>query len=97
MNAPTTAPAPTAIPDKLNDATPEQYLAMVEKCIPIQKSEYLSLLYMRAEMRHDGDVQTKKAQFMKAAGRLDPSLALPPMTDAALRIIAAPKLVKKGH
>lgn len=82
------APEPAnPTPATLADASPAEYIKMLEACSPILKAEYLACLFMRAELVKAGDVQVKKAQFMKAAGRLDRTKPLPPMTDAALRVV----------
>jgi hypothetical protein len=63
------------------------YVAMLTKCLPTLHSEYFAARFMLAELKREGDVQVKKEQFMKVAGKI--LGGLPPMTEAALSIIAA--------
>lgn len=84
MLAPTAAPE---VPQTIVDVSPEQYLVMLDASIAILKSEYLAALYVRAEKAKHGDVQVRKAQFMRAAGRLGKDGPLPPMTECALVMV----------
>ncbi len=92
MNAPETAP-PAAVqetdPAVLHVIEKADYVAMLRSCLPTLNAEHKAAMFMLAELTRQGDVQIKKAQFMKAAGKVVGGL--PPMTDAALRVIAAQK------
>jgi hypothetical protein len=83
----TTAPALTpqqaaaqAIIDK------QDYLAMLQTCLPTLKSEHYAAVYLRAEMTRAGDVQVQKRRFLKAAKLIIGGL--PPFTEVALQLIA---------
>lgn len=88
--------AQTAQPKAAPTLTPEQqhaqdvidrddYLAMLESCLPTLRAEVCAVEYMRAEITRSRDVQVKKRRFLKAAGRI--TGGLPPMTDAALSVV----------
>lgn len=66
-----------------------EYVAMLRSCLPTLNAEHKAAMFMLAELTNQTDVQVKKAMFMKAAGRIIGML--PPMTDAALRVIASQK------
>lgn len=97
MEAPTVAPAAEQIRpiDPAVQATIEKndYLKMLNECIPTLKAEHAAAVFMRAFLRQDGDTHILKAQFMKAAGRI--SGGIPPMTETALQIISASNPIRK--
>lgn len=86
MQGPTVAPAP-ALPDprNLENLGHEQYVAMLESCIPTLKADHAAAVYLLAELRREGDVQVKKRHFMKAAGRIQGGL--PPFVEIALNLV----------
>lgn len=58
---------------------------MLRNIMPTLRSELLAAEFMLAELTKRRDVQTAKRKFLKAAGKIVGGL--PPMTDAALRVI----------
>lgn len=92
-------PAPAAEPVKPIDpevqATIERndYIKMLKDCIPTYKAEHAAAVFMLAFLRKDGDTHIKRAQFMKAAGRI--TGGIPPFTETALGVISASQPMKQ--
>lgn len=95
MDAPTVAaPAEKIRPiDPEVQATIEKndYLKMLNECIPTLKAEHAAAVYMRAFLRNDGDTAVHQRHFMRAAGRI--TGGMPPMTETALELVRAAKPV----
>mgnify|MGYP001567339494 FL=1 len=64
----------------------QNYVEMLRSNLPTLAAEHMAGRYLLAELTRAGDVKVKKAQFMKAAGKIQGGV--PPLTEVALRIIA---------
>lgn len=90
MDAPIAAPVLTQAQQEAQAVIDKgDYVAMLSRTLPTLKAEYLAAAYLLAELARQGDVQVKKAQFMKAAGRIQGGM--PPMTEVAVKLIASQK------
>lgn len=93
MHAPTTATEVSTLTPAQQEAQAtierQDYIKMLREGLPTLKSEYRAAEFMLAELTRAGDVQVKKKQFMKSAGAV--TGGMPPMTEVALRLIAAQK------
>lgn len=86
-NAPTTAPVLTPSQQAAQaNIDSKNTKAMMAACLPSLHAEYLAARFLMAEMDKMGDVQVKKKQFLKVAGRIVGGL--PPFTETALKLIA---------
>lgn len=81
--------APTVLPDasQLENLNHDQYVAMLESCLPTLKADHSAAAFLLASLRQEGDVQVKRARFMKDAGRIKGGL--PPFVEIALNLVKA--------
>lgn len=87
------APVKPIDPDVQATIERNDYLKMLNECIPTLKAELHAAMFMRAFLMQAGDTHVHRAHFMKSAGRI--TGGLPPMTETALQIIRAAQPAKK--